>query len=508
MIAGLDLATMVERAMVRFDHAVAACDGQRALTYRDLDRRSGRLANALTDLTFGQGARVAILLPNSIEFIETDVATLRAGLAKVPLNPRLSADERAFIIEDSMAEILITDQANAEFARDALTSLAPLRQVIVVGDDGLDGYERLLASAKSEYVRTLAPLDTPSVILYTSGTTGRPKGAMSTVRSRTAATLNMLVSELDLVEGDGMLHAGPLSHGSGSKVMAVLLRGARNLVMSKFDPGEFLRRAEEDGATSSFLVPTMISMLLDAAKRRPASRSLRAISYGGAPITPAQLTRAIDAFGLIFIQVYGSCEAPHPVTVLSRGDHERGLADPVILTSAGRPSTMANVTIRSPEGTLLPAGVVGEICVEGPIVMAGYWGNTEATAAAIVDGVYRSGDLGYLDQSSFLFLVDRARDLIISGGLNVYPAEVERVLAAHAAVLEVAVIGAPDDTWGEKVVAFVVTRPGHSTSEAELTDHCRERLAGYKKPREYVFVDTLPKGSTGKVNKNALRYPG
>lgn len=506
-MARLDLATMVERALARFDHAIAASDGRRSLTYGELDRRSGRLANALTELTSGPGARVAILLPNSIEFIEADVATLRAGLAKVPLNPRLSADERAYIIEDSTAEILITDQANAEFARDALTSVGALRHLIVVGHDGVAGYERLLASAKPEFRRGPTADDTPSVILYTSGTTGRPKGALSTVRSRTAATLNMLVSELDLVEGDGMLHAGPLSHGSGSKVMAVLLRGARNLVMTKFDPDEFLRRAQDEAATSSFLVPTMISMLADAAKSRSVPRALRAISYGGAPITPAQLTRAIDVFGQVFIQVYGSCEAPHPVTVLSRDDHSRGIEEPTILTSAGRPSAMADVTIRSQEGTVLPAGTVGEICVEGAIVMAGYWGNADATAAAITGGVYRSGDLGYMDERRYLFLVDRARDLIISGGLNVYPAEVERVLAAHAAVLEVAVVGAPDDTWGEKVVAFVVPRPGHSISDAELTDRCREHLASYKKPRAYVFVESLPKGSTGKINKNALRYP-
>lgn len=278
------LADMAEQALRRYRPRLALVDGQRKLSFADLETRSGRLANALLSLSGGTSARVGILLPNCLEFVETDLAVLRAGLTKVPINTRLSDDEVRHIIVDSAAEILVTDSHHEEWARSVAATDAALRSVVVLGSDRGDSYEHLLTAASASTTAAVRRPDDPSVILYTSGTTGRPKGATWSLRSRTAAAMNMLISELDITEGDEMLHAGSLSHGSGSKAMAFLLRGARNVVMQKFDPGACLDLIAREQVTSTFLVPTMIAMLADAV---PTSRadlsSLRSVSYGGHP---------------------------------------------------------------------------------------------------------------------------------------------------------------------------------------------------------------------------------
>ena len=400
----------------------------------------------------------------------------------------------------------MTDTYHEEWARTVVAVEAAPCSVVVIGTDGRDAYERLLSAASSTIAAVVRRPDDPSVILYTSGTTGRPKGATWSLRSRTAATLNMLISELDVVPDDAMLHAASLSHGSGSKVMAFLLRGARNVVMEKFDPGACLDLIAREQVTSTFLVPTMISMLLDSV---PASRadlsSLRSASYGGAPISESLLVRALETLGPVFIQVYGSAEVPHPVSVLSREDHSHGLEHRALLSSAGRVAMLVSVTIVDQDDAPVPMGSVGEVCMSGDTLMSGYWNNPEATAECLVGGLYHSGDIGQMHEEGFLYLVDRKRDLVITGGYNVYPAEVERALSSHRAVAEVAVVGEPDETWGERVVAYVVLRTDATATTDDLTEHCRHVVASYKKPREYVFVDALPKGPTGKIQKDMLR---
>lgn len=501
------LPSMVTTAMKAHRSATAVEDGTRVETFAELNDRTGRMANALVHLTHGAAARVAILLSNCLEYVEMDVAILRAGCAKVPINPRLTSDERTFVLADSAARVLVTERTHEEFARHAMAELDTLESLIVIDGEGPDGLATILSAAQARFQPPAIDPSAPSVILYTSGTTGRPKGAVATFQSRTFATLNMLASELDVREGDGILHAGPLSHGSGSKVLAFALRGARNLLLPKFDPEHFLAEAQRLSATSSFLVPTMMSMLVEAVDGGSATRppTLRAISYGGAPIAEPQLRRAMEVLGPVFIQVYGSCEAPHPVTVLSRADHVRGLDQPALLSSAGKPALLAEVTIRSDDGSIQPEGEVGEICVGGPSVMSGYWGQAVASEDVLAGGVYASGDLGWLDEEGYLHIVDRKRDMIITGGMNVYAAEVERVIATHPSVAEIAVVGEDDATWGERVVAYVALKPGSAWDEHELLTHCERYLAGYKKPRRMVRVDTLPKGSTGKIDKVTIR---
>ena len=274
--------------------------------------------------------------------------------------------------------------------------------------------------------------------------------------------------------------------------------------MRRFDAEECLALVERERATNTFMVPTMIASLLDAAEAVGANSSgFRTISYGGAPISEALLRRGLEQFGNVFVQVYGSCEAPHPVTILSRADHQNlidGRAG-----SIGRPA--ANSVVRIEDEGDERSEATGEMLIGGDRVLSEYWNNPEASAEAIVEGWYRTGDVTRRDGHGYYYVVDRKRDVIISGGLNVYPAEVERVVSAHPAVVEVAVIGVPDDHWGEAVTAFVVRRPGGEASEESLLDYCRTRLAGYKKPQTIEFRDELPKGNTGKIVKRELREP-
>ncbi len=505
-----DLVQLLHRAAAWHAGSIAAVDGERRATFGDIERRTNRLANALIGLGGGPGGRVGILLPNSLEYLETDIALVKAGKAKVPINSRLSVDERLWVLADSGAEVVITDGAGLESIADAREQLPDLRNCIVVGATTATTtttqhpYEQLLSDASDAPPGLPEQPDAPSVILYTSGTTGRPKGAASSFHGRRMTMLNMLVDELTVSPGDGMLHAGSMAHGSGSKSLAFFIRGARNVMMRKFDGEAFLLTANQEAATHTFLVPTMIASVLEAAREESAQAlALKGLTYGGAPIAESLLRDALETFGNVLVQVYGSCEAPHPVTVLSREDH----ADLTVerAGSIGRETVNVEVRIADAQGRAVADGESGELLVRGDSVMTGYWNAPEATARAFSGGWYRSGDVARRDADGYLSIIDRQREMIITGGLNVYPAEVERVLLQHPGVKEVAVVGVPDERWGESVVAVVVGARGTAPAEEELVEHCRAHLAGYKKPRMVHFADSLPKGSTGKILKRELK---
>jgi acyl-CoA synthetase (AMP-forming)/AMP-acid ligase II len=487
-------------------------DGRRKLTFMQVEQRSNRLANALRALSPETGTRVALLLPNRAEFVEADFAIAKAGKVKVPVNPRLASGEREWVLSDSDADVLIFDTAYREFADEVRQRLPSLSHLIEVGDDAPDSwaynYEALLARANDDATWIDVPDDAPSFILYTSGTTGRPKGATSSQGGRRAATLAMLAEEIEADPGDAMAHVGSVAHGSGSKILAYFLRGARNHMVPKWDPEAFLDLIERERITGSFMVPTMMGALAEAARHaRADSSSLRAISYGGAPIAPAKLEEVLDRFGAVFVQVYGSCEAPHPLTVLPRAEHKVPVERRGRLASVGREAALTELRLVAADGADAPPGEAGEMWVRGPQVMLGYWRDPEATAGVFDDGWYRTGDVASRDDGGYYYIVDRVRDLIITGGLNVYPAEVEACIYRHPAVLEAAVIGVPDERWGESVKAMVVARPGSTLTEQELIEHCRAGLAGYKKPSSVQFMAELPKGSTGKILKRELRAP-
>jgi acyl-CoA synthetase (AMP-forming)/AMP-acid ligase II len=495
------LASKVHRAARWYSDSVAVVDGNRRVTFTELERRSNRLANALIGLGEDTGGHVSLLLPNSVEYVEADLALVKAGKAKVPVNVRLSADERAYVIGNCEADTLITDAAGLASVADARDDLPRLRNVLVVGGsaEGERGYEDTLARASDRAPGLAEDPEAPSVILYTSGTTGRPKGAVASFRSRWLTMVNMMMCELGAVPGDGMVHAGSMAHGSGSKTLAFFLSGARNLPMAKFDGEKFVDLVTRERATHTFLVPTMIASIIDALEAGAERPPLKTLSYGGAPIAESLLRKALDRLGPVLFQVYGSCEAPHPITVLSKADHA-DLRDGRA-ASIGREALGSEVVVGAPGEEVEE----GELLVGGATAMTGYWNNPEATEAAFVDGYYRTGDVARRDADGYLYILDRRREMIISGGLNVYPAEVERVLNEHPGVGEVAVIGVPDERWGETVMAVIVPAPGSEASEEALLDHCRDRMAGYKKPKTVRFVDDLPKGSTGKILKRELR---
>jgi acyl-CoA synthetase (AMP-forming)/AMP-acid ligase II len=526
---------LVERSARTYGPRTAVVDGDRRLTFAEVGDRSGRLANVLAGLTVEPGARVAILMRNRLEYVECDFAIARAGMVKVPVNPRLSDDERRYLLDDSGAGVLITEAAERPRVAELVAELdrPPTIVDIDAGADGpgaLGGYESLLASARPEPVPLTPDPERLSQLLYTSGTTGRPKGAMLADRCRVTATLMSTSEEFCAGPGDGMIHAGPLSHGSGSKVLTFFTRGARSILLAKFDPAAFFAAVSEQGGTSTFVVPTMIQMLVEHCRGSGggsgrdgtgAPGGLRNITYGGASISRTTLDAALDTFGPILTQVFGTSEVPHPITVLRHRDEldPRVAASPAVPTGRLVPAASMRLVDgnvhgadgaggRAPVGDRESAGgdgEHGELWVTGAQVMLGYWGNPAATSESIVDGWYRTGDVATVDPTGLITIVDRIKDMIISGGLNVYPAEVERVLAEHEGVSDVCVVGVPDERWGEVVAAAVVTRAGTGLDGLRLGEWCSGRLAGYKKPRILAVVDDLPKGSTAKVSKRAVR---
>ena len=501
------VAEMIHRAARWHGDADAVVDGARRMSFRDTDLRSNRLANALAALSPGTGQRVALLMGNRLEFVESDFAIAKAGKVRAPISPRLVDREREWLLTNTGADTLIFEAAFAGFVEEVRERLPELRHLIVLDErfTGAHQYEALLQSASDAPPAIDVVPDAPSFILYTSGTTGRPKGATSTIAGRVAATVNMLSDEIEARPGDAMAHIGAMAHGSGSKVLAYFMRGARNVTVRKFDPEGFLTLVAQERITSSFVVPTMMAMLVDAAGGAPVSeRILRNVSYGGAPITAPALEAALACFGNVFTQVYGSCEAPHPALVLTRADHVVDADHRDRLTSVGREVASVRVRLAGPSGDPVPLGDPGEVWIDGANVMRGYWDNPEATADVFHNGWYKSGDVARQDEQGYYYIVDRARDMIISGGLNVYPAEIERCIAEHPGVREVAVVGVPDERWGEAVKAFVVARGDAELDEDAIVAYCRTGLASYKKPRYVEFVEDLPKGSTGKILKREL----
>lgn len=504
----LSVPALIDRAVRWYGPRLAVVDASRALTFAEVGERSSRLAHALLHLDRVPGGRVALLLSNRLEFVEADFAIAKSAKVKVPINPRLRDAERSYIIAHSGAETLITERSELDRVNDLRREIPVLRTVLSIGGglSALDYEETLAGGSATSTVGALGGA-IPSVVLYTSGTTGRPKGATLSDDSRIAATMSMLIDEYSVNGDDGIIHAAPLSHGSGSKILAYFIRGARNILLRKFDPVHFFRTVEEQRGTSTFLVPTMIRMLLDAPERAQFNLvSLRNITYGGAPIPRETLVQALEAFGPILVQVYGSCEAPHPVTVLRKEWHLSDGSDGIDpLLSAGREATGVEVSIVDESGGAVPEGDIGELCVRGRNVMLGYWSDPGATADALCDGWYRTGDVARRDDRGFIYIVDRVRDMVISGGLNVYPAEVEAVLCRHPGIREACVVGIPDPLWGEVVAAFIVPSGAVPLDENEVIEHCSRHLAGYKKPRLVRFVDGLPKGPTGKFLKKELR---
>ena len=502
---------LVERSLKAHGAETAVVDGPRRITYSQLRDRTGRLANALMAMGATADRPCATYMPNRAEFIEVDVACMRSGVTRIGIGERLHPSEVVYIMDDSAAAVLVVEAELLE--RLDLDGCDHLQTVLVVGDqarsrsDRVASYEATLADADPAFSPPSVGLDNPAFVMYTSGTTGRPKGATHTHAGRVASLLNMASQELRLTRRSAMVHAGPMTHGSGSKILSVVAAGGTNVVTSHFDPEYFARVVDAERGTHTFVVPTMIQRLLDAGPEvHETVRKMHGISFGGSPISTTTFASAIERFGPILTQVYGSCEAPHPITLLTPEDYTQEDDPSPALKTAGRPSWGTDIAVGdTPLGKAAP-GAAGELHVRGGHVMSGYWRKAKATAEVLdADGWYHTGDLVTVDDRGRIVFQDRKRDLIITGGLNVYPSEVERVIGDHPQVRGVAVLGYPDDQWGESVIAYVVPATANALSESDVIEWTRSRLAAYKKPRRVEFVESLPLGSSNKVLKRELR---
>ncbi len=503
----MDVGTLVTRAAHRFGDRVAVDGPGGTMTFSELGNRVVRLANALLSLGLQTGDRVLDLQSNSTSYLETDLAIRSAGLVRAALNYRLHPSDWERIAADSGARALVYD---ARFADQIALVREQVEHVVVIGDGPGLAYDHLVAGGPTRRLPVLGD-DALCGLHYSSGTTGHPKGAQRTHRNWLASTVNMTHDVLGGVPGhdDVYVHAGPITHTSGLFVLPFLVAGARQIILPTWDPETFAEAVVERGATHTAVVPTMVARLLTmSGTDRDTFSGLRMLGYAGAPMPPLQMREAFERITGNLVQYYGLVEAIPPVTVLDAADHARGLAhDPELLASAGRTALGVQVLVVDGDDRPVPAGEVGEVVTRGDHVMAGYWNaaSREDLAKSVRDGWLHTGDLGRMSDDGHLWLVDRKGDMIISGGYNIYPREVEDVVAEVPGIAEVAVIGVADPDWGQRVVAIVTLKDGGQVDESAVLEHCRTAMASYKKPKEVRVVAELPLNSTGKVAKKVLR---
>ena len=469
---------------------------EQLITYGELEARASHLAGALRTRA-APGDRVMIASKNCPEYVEIMFATWAAGMVIVPVNAKLHEREIAVVVDDAEPAVVFASESIAKV-------LAPLmhraeRLVVIDSKEYREMLEGRVAT-----VHSAAP-DDVAWLFYTSGTTGRPKGAMLTHRNLLAMTIAHLADFDNVAEPASLLHAAPMSHGSGLYLLPYIARAARQIIPKSagYDASEFFDLCELHPSVGAFLAPTMLQRLRVEVERRgrqPAHLAL--IVYGGGPMYLDELKRSLQVFGPVLAHLYGQGESPMTITGLSRTDHIN--ADDSVLASVGWPRSGVEVAIFDGDDRPLTAGEVGEIVCRSDVVMSGYWKNPAATEATLRGGWLHTGDVGSLAPNGLLTLRDRSKDLIISGGSNIYPREVEEVLLDHPDVIEAAVVGRSDPEWGEIVVAFVVAHPARQPSEAELDAHCLARMARFKRPKIYVFRQELPKNSYGKILKREL----
>ncbi len=475
-------------------------------TYAALAKRVSSLAGALTlRLKLRPGARVAIAMNNCPEYAEVLAAIWHAGCTAVPVNAKLHAREFAYILDQSGAQICFVSPELANLTSPLVNEVDHLTEVVVAGDRE---YEDLL-NGQGVAMCEVSP-DVIAWLFETSGTTGHPKGAELTHRNLLMMVYSYFADIDGINERDCIVHGAPMSHGSGLYSLPHLAKAANQVypASGRFFPDEILELMGAYEGVTMFLAPTMITRLLNTPKIVNSSTSnLKTLVFGGAPMYVEDLRRALQVLGPKLVQIYGQGESPMTITSLSKTvhadeDHPRYLDR---LVSAGVARMGVEVIVADEKDSRLGPGEIGEVLVRGDVVMKGYWNNEEATAKTLRGGWLHTGDLGMLDEDGYLTLKDRSKDLIISGGSNVYPREVEEVLLRSEGVLEASVVGSPHPEWGEEVVAFVVPRPGTVLKSEELDQLCLANIARFKRPRAYYFVDDLPKNNHGKVLKGELR---
>lgn len=505
----MNLGDYVQRSANYWPQVVALQDQHKQLTFAELNSQSNQLAQGLLAKGFERGSRIAVQANNCIELAVIEFALYKSGMTKVPLNARLSADESLQVLQDSEAHALVLSTEHYQALAGKFDQLAAFKQCFVLSPvNGVESYAELLAAGHDE-APAIAPADDDIAVLhYTSGSSGVLKAAMQTYGNRKASLQKFLVAPIPRPQvGDVFAHAGPVTHASGMQLLPNLVMGVTNLILPGFNPSQFLQAIERFQVNRVLVVPTMINMLLnDPDFDRYDLSSLKLITYGAAPMAPALVERAMAAFGPILAQGYGAGETASMVTLLTPEDHIAALAgDKKRLASCGRSYFDTQVEVVDEVGMPVTGDQIGEIRIRGGDVMAGYWRAPELSEEVLIDGYYYTGDMACVDDEGFIFIVDRKKEMIISGGFNVYPLEVEKVLYDHADIYEAAVVGVPDEQWGEAIKAVVVLKSGKQSSAEDIMAFCADKLAGFKKPRSVDFVDSLPKNGNGKVVRREVR---
>lgn len=499
----MNLALWLQRTAQKYPDKTAVYLGRQGVaTYSDLMIHANRLAAWLAQEGIGPSDRVAIYLPNTPEYLSLFYGIWQAGAVAVPINAKLHPKELSWIIDDAQAHVVVVSDESYEFVKGT------------IGRCTIVALSELRSQMKTETLEQFgvverAPSDL-AWLFYTSGTTGRPKGVQITHGMVKSMALSYFVDVADVSAEDSAIYAAPMSHGAGLYNIMHVLKGARHVFPTSghFEPSEIFDLADYHDRAHMFAAPTMIKRLVEHAKSAGVgAHGLRTVVYGGGPMYLSDIVEAVEVLGNVFVQIYGQGECPMAISALSR-DEVSDRKSPnweARLASVGRAQSVVEVQIGTKKGERLSYGEVGEIMVRGDAVMPGYWNNPEATEKTILNGWLRTGDMGVMDQEGYITLKDRSKDMIISGGSNIYPREVEEVLLTHADVLEVSVIGKAHPEWGEDVVACVVCRAGAEVGEHDLDAHCRENIAAFKRPKHYLFLDSLPKNNYGKVLKTELR---
>lgn len=493
----------------RYDDRPCLLIGEQVATYREVRHLTSQLVQALQSCGLGVGSRVAVVSGNRPEVLANIAAMQINGCCGTPLHPLGSLDDHAYVLEDAGIDALIYDPTLFEQRAQALQKKVPgLKHLLAFGptDAGVDYLALADSFSPQDLTVATAEPDHIASIGYTGGTTGKPKGVAHSLRSSAYMTM-IQMAEWEFPDELRMLIATPLSHAAAAFFVPVLLKGGAFYVMQGFDPEQFFDMVERHKITSTMLVPVMLYVLLDAPRAKTADiSSLETIFYGASPISPARLQKAIEQWGQIFYQFYGQSEAPMVLTNMRKREH---VIDKLgRLSSCGRPAPWVKLALLDETNQPVAEGEAGEICVRAPLVMQGYLNKPAQTDEAFAGGWMHTGDIGRLDDEGFLYIVDRKKDMVVTGGFNVFPREVEDVLSAHPAVAQVAVIGVPDEQWGEAVKAVVVLRPTETAGDAltaALIDSVKAAKGSVQAPKSIDYVESIPLTAVGKPDKKALK---
>jgi fatty-acyl-CoA synthase len=498
------LGELFVRAVCRYGDRTALSDETGSLTYAEMAGRMRRYAGVFIEMGLGPGKGFSVLSANRIEAVVALAAGLMIGMRYTPLHPKAGVEDHVFALNDAEIDLFVVDDRHfADHGRKVATQRPGMQTLSFGGQDYARSLDEAAATVEPAPLQAALGPDEPAFVVYTGGTTGRSKGVVHKNRSL-VTNLLLQMSECELPQEMRFLAVTPISHAAFLFILPTLLRGGELVLRAKFAPIQFIDDLHTHRITATFLVPTMIYVLLD----RPevwnrGCGPLQTLVYGASPMSPARLAKAIEAFGRVFVQVYGQVECPNIISVLNKADHD--LDRPHLLSSCGFPSPAVSVALMDDDLNPVPPGEVGEICARSPLVMEGYWKRPDATKDAMGGGWLRTGDMGRRDEHGYLFIEDRKKDLIISGGFNVFPSAIENVLDHHPEVATAVVLATPDEKWGEAVLAVVVPKRRDFNDAAALIEFVRDAKGSLCAPKRVEFLAELPLTPLGKPDRKALR---